>query len=260
MEAAIGNHVFGNHANCKLAHMQIEVCPECDPLHMLNEELDNFRSPHEINERSIERLLKILEDSGAFDRSFYWLVMARIFELALFCAGNYADNCEFSAAGDLLVNPRKILIYIKGHGKPLRKKRHGRLSELLAPANQSMATFIGWFKKNAILEVGHKALLDDLFNKLETSGRINSAYLADMKKRMNKIADTVGFLASGQITCAEQLIERMRQASPETKKFFKAGLCHFDKGMFNFIGEEIRRLKNKPGYHSPLLAGRSGGK
>jgi|GEM_PF-1109374 len=34
----------------------------------------------------------MLEGSGTSGQSYYWLLMARIFELALFCAGHYADN------------------------------------------------------------------------------------------------------------------------------------------------------------------------
>ena len=36
----------------------------------------------------------------------YWLTYVRIREAALLCAGNYADNGEYQAAGDLLVNPQ----------------------------------------------------------------------------------------------------------------------------------------------------------
>ena len=28
-------------------------------------------------------------------RPWYWLLMARLAEAALLCAGNYADNCEY---------------------------------------------------------------------------------------------------------------------------------------------------------------------
>jgi hypothetical protein len=253
MESAIRNR-----ANRQLLRMQIAPSAGCSSLHTLDEELDNFRSTHEINERSIERFLNILEESGASDQSIYWLIMVRIFELALFCAGNYADNCEFSAAGDLLVNPRDIFIHIKSHDRPLRKKRRGKISEQLNPGDGSAATFIRWFRRNATLEVGRKALLEDLYNRLETSGRIASAYLANMKKRMNKIADTIGFLASWQIDRVEKLVERMRQASPEERDFFNINLCHFDPEMINLIGREIRRLKSDSDYHSPLLAAPAG--
>lgn len=150
MESAIRNHLFRSHSNSNLPHIQRGPCFERNPLLILNEELDNFRLPHEINEPSIERLLKILEDSGASDQSFYWLLMARIFELALFCAGHYADNCEFSAAGDLLVNPRKVLIHRKGYPHSRVKQRHGRISDQLNNSGKRRNHFLLLLKKDKV--------------------------------------------------------------------------------------------------------------
>jgi hypothetical protein len=104
MESAISNHLFHDYSNCEFPQRPIQPHLDSDPLLLLNEELEDLRLPHEINEPAIEGLLKKLEGSGASDQSLYWLLMARMFELALFCAGHYADNCEFTAAGDLLVN------------------------------------------------------------------------------------------------------------------------------------------------------------
>jgi hypothetical protein len=178
----------------------------------------------------------------------------RIAEMTVLCAGHYADAYEFSAAGDLLVNPRKIFIHIKGHSKPLIKHRHAGISEQLNPAKIPRGVFLQWFRTNVILQADKKPLLTDLFDKLTESGRVASGFLAGMKTRMNRIADTISFLSAWQVACAEDLIERMRRETPETREFIHANLCHFSSGMFHFIGQEIRRINHDPAYRSPLLA------
>ena len=72
------------------------------PILTLNEDLDNLALPHGVNEQTIEYFLKNLEAYDTIKDPAYWLALARLFELSLICAGHYADNCEFSAAGDLL--------------------------------------------------------------------------------------------------------------------------------------------------------------
>jgi len=75
-----------------LPRTQRESYFESDPLLLLNEELEDLRLPHEISEPALEGLLNMLEGSGTSGQPYYWLSMARIFELALFCAGHYADQ------------------------------------------------------------------------------------------------------------------------------------------------------------------------
>jgi len=76
---------------------------------------------YELNEKFIESKIDELDeiqDSGFI----YQLTQARITELALICAGNYADNFELTAAGDLLANPRCIRVHINGVKTPVNKK------------------------------------------------------------------------------------------------------------------------------------------
>jgi len=131
MEPIISNHSSQRHVNHELFHFHGDLLFERNPILILNKALDNLHVPHEVNEQTIENFLENLEAYGKTLRPVYWLMMARLFELSLICAGYYADNCEFPAAGDLLVNPRKILIHQKGYPHPLVKQRHGRLTEQL---------------------------------------------------------------------------------------------------------------------------------
>lgn len=240
MESAIGNHLFSGHLNCKLSYISKDPSFECHSLLMLNEELDNIRLLHEINEASIERFLKILEDSDASEQYCYWLLMARIFELALFCAGNYADNCEFPAAGDLLFNPRKILIHRKGYPNSLVKQRHGRISDQLNKCGMRRKNFIRLLKHEVSVETTKPAILPYLFERMQHGQRIAAWYLHFAEERMKKIADTIGFLSAWSLSRFEDLHRRMQTASPKTRRFIAAHLCRFDTRYFHRLGREIK--------------------
>lgn len=242
MEPAIGNDHIPVHSNCQSSRIQKKLHHESDPLLLLNAELDHIRLPHVINERSLERFLKILEDSGDFDQAIYWLVMARIFELALFCAGNYADNGEFSAAGDLLFNPRKILIHQKGHPHSLVKRRHGRISDQLNKAGRCEKQLFLWLKHEVAVEIAKPAILPHLFNRMQDSQKLASGYLQHSAQCMKKIADTIGFLSAWAVSGFGNLHHRLREASPETRRFVGDHLCSFDTRCFEQLGREIQKL------------------
>jgi hypothetical protein len=242
MESATGNHLFPRHSNWKLSYILKDSSFEPIPFLRLNEELDNIRLLHEINEASIERFLKMLEDSDASDQHCYWLVMARIFELALFCAGNYADNCEFSAAGDLLVNPRKILIHRKGCPNSLVKQRHSRLSEQLNKDRIHRHNFMRLLKHEVSVEITKPAILPYLFERLQHGQRIAAWYLHNAEERMKKIADTIGFLSAWSVLRFEDLHRRMQAASPKTRRFIDTHLCRFDTRYFQRLGREIKNF------------------
>lgn len=77
--------------------------PEGAPLLWLNRKCDRTEVPAGISESSIE---EILSDLVAVDPSLsppqYWLLMARLAEMTLLCAGHYADNAELGLAYRLL--------------------------------------------------------------------------------------------------------------------------------------------------------------
>jgi hypothetical protein len=219
----------------------------------INYHLDYAVIPHGVNENFIRNLLSMLDQIDDKRGTEYWLMVARLAETTLLCAGYYADSCEFCAAGDLLVNPYKILIHIRGQKFPVQKKRHGKLSEQLNPQNEPMDRFIGWFKKNVILQVCEKPLMEDLWSRMETSEKFTSHYLMDIRSRMNRVADTIGFLNSWQINSLQDLHKRLKKTSPETRKFVRENLCNFDRTIFNRMGEDINRMQYDSLYHSEFL-------
>jgi hypothetical protein len=242
MESVIHIDLFRNHSNSKLPQIQGKHNFKSDPLLLLNEELDDLKLPHEINESALEGFLKILNDSGAHRQSYYWLMLARIFELSLFCAGHYADNCEFSAAGDLLVNPRKILIHRKGYPHPRVKQRHGRISDQLNNDGMSRKQILLLIKREFTVEIAKPAILTYLFEQMQESQKIASWYLNVARVRMKKIADTIGFLSAWSVTSFEDFHRRMQIASPKTRHFVSVHLCKFDTHYFKRLGQEIKNV------------------
>lgn len=219
----------------------------------INENLDHAVIPYGVNENFIRKLLSILDQIHDKSGPEYWLMVARLAETTLLCAGYYADTCEFRAVGDLLVNPYKILIHIRNQKFPVRKNRHGKLSEQLNPQNETMDKFIGWFKKNVLLQVCQKSLSEDLYGRMETSEKFQSCYLMDIQSRMNRVADTIGFLNSWQINSLQDLHIKLKKASPETRKLVRENLCNFDRTIFNRMGDDINRMQSEPFYHSEFL-------
>ena len=253
MESDIHNDLFRNHSNFKLPRIQWKQNFKSDPLLLLNKELDGLKLPHEINESALEGFLKILNGSGAPRQSYYWLMMARIFELSLFCAGHYADNCEFSAVGDLLVNPRKILIHRKGYPHPLVKQRHGRISDQLNNNGMCRKQILLLLKREFTVEIAEPAILPYLFEQMQQSQKIASWYLNDARERMNKIADTIGFLSAWSVTSFEDFHSRMQIASPETRQFIADHLCRFDTRCFERLGQKIKNFTDNSNVNFSIL-------
>ncbi len=254
MAPKISNHSSQNHVNHELFHFRSNLLFERNPILILNESLDNLHVPHEVNEQTIENFLQNLEAYGTTDRPVYWLMISRLFELSLICAGYYADNCEFSAAGDLLVNPRKVLLHRKGYPHPLVKQRHGRLTEQLNQEKKCRELVLFQVKHEVTVEVAKPAILPYLFERIERSCHIASWYLHDAQNRMKKIADTIGFLSAWSLSKFEVLHNRMPKMSTKTRCFVADHQCNFDTRYFVRIGREIPRIIGNPKEYSEFFS------
>jgi hypothetical protein len=78
----------------------------CDPdkslYHNLNQSMDALAVPFMVNRSIIETYWDALEQIRDKSSKAYWLLAARLTELTLLCAGQYADCGEFHCARDLL--------------------------------------------------------------------------------------------------------------------------------------------------------------
>lgn len=218
----------------------------------INTLLNRLQLPRDSNEPLIEDLLELVEHCARDCRVRYGLLTARVLEAALLCTGHYVDNCEFTAAGDLLVNPRRILIHIRGCRQPMVKWRHGKLSEQLADYCGAQP-FPVWFKHNAVLEISKPALVPFLFQRLERFQCFRPAYMDSLSRRMDEAADAIGFLSAWGITGWEDLHRRIQWASPQERGFISTNMCGFDLNDFHGLGREIDRMAHAYGCRSKYL-------
>jgi hypothetical protein len=205
------------------------------------------------NEQLIERCLfgaTSLETTG---RS-YWLILMRLAEAALLCAGNYADNCEYKAAGDFIVNPREILIYRKTGGSPMIKKRHGRLSEQFGVEGGERLRWMKLFRSSFFLKVTKPPLLQHLTKTLRESAWISRDYIHRLEQGQQHIARTLAFLAAWRISDSEELYRRLKVDPEKERTFAESHLCRFDTRVFHQIGASLRRCLAVPDATSPFLA------
>ena len=221
-----------------------------------NASLEQDAAPSNLNEDFIESKLYELEQieldpSGTGE--IYWLTYARLFELALLCAGNYADHFEFAAAGDLLVNPRLILIHFKSGCKAVKKDRHRKLTEQFRYVAGKRDAVVTWLKQETVPEIVEKPLLAHMHEQMARSGCLSTEYLDLVDCRMKRVADAIGFLASWHLGGSGAFYLRVQCASPAEKTFIESNLCRFDKGIFFELGEVLLRLAVDPHHKSRFL-------
>ena len=144
-----------------------EVQETAKILRDFNRLLEDVSSTMSLNEEYLEQKVSELEEIGTINGELYWLTHARVNELTLLCAGNYANNFEFTAAGDLLVNPRCIRIHIKNRIRPVIKKRHSKLTDQFRSVASTRGEVIQWLKKETLLEIKKEPLLPYLYESLK---------------------------------------------------------------------------------------------
>jgi hypothetical protein len=209
----------------------------------LNAELDRITTGRLVNEPAIEGWLDQLQAAASLNDPCFWLLLARLAELALVCAGRYADACELAAAGDLLVNPREIRIHFFGDTpSAVVKHRRGALSAQLNRSRAPHLDFIRKMRQTAAVEIVKAPLLAFFVDMLETSGLMSACYLDKVRGRLNRIAETIGFLCSWQVTDAVDLTQRLDAATRETRRFVRSHLCNFDLKLFEVLGHDVQRL------------------
>ena len=214
-------------------------------LNDFNVSLEKEANQSNLNEDFIESKLSELEqiESDCSENGeIYWLTYARLFELALLCAGNYADHFEFAAAGDLLVNPRFILIHFKSGCNAVKKDRHRKLTEQFRYVAGEREAVVTWLKQDTVPEIVEKPLLTHMHEQMSRSGYLSKEYLDLAERRMERIADAIGFLASWHLAGSSAFYLRVQCANPSEQSFIESNLCRFNKEIFIELGDDLRRL------------------
>jgi hypothetical protein len=231
--------------------------PHTDPkvagICRINTEIEQISTPYFLTERRIERWwsqARRLEGDG---RS-YWLLLARLAECALLCAGHYADNGECSAAGDLLVNPREILVHRRKDGRTTIKNRHEALSKQFGLDGIRQCESMKRFSADICLETSKPPLLPHMQHVLRESERISPSFIRRLAEAQCRIADTLAFLAAWRVFDSAELWQRLRECPAKETVLVESHLCRFDTRVFRKIGEDLRRSLADPFCRSPFLA------
>jgi hypothetical protein len=215
-----------------------------------NRRLDGLDVPAMVNEALIADLRAQLARFGDPRHDGYWLLTARLAEMALLCAGRYADEGDIRAAGDLLFNPRRIWVYLRGAPQPVLKDRHRRLSEQFNPDDLPLAEFAVWFRRNAITHVAEPALLPALGEQRDRCGRIREAYREAFKARMCRVVDAMRFDCLPAAGCAA--------AAPGADRRRASGRCSFKPADYGRLGRHVARTCRDPAFRSPYLVHSAG--
>lgn len=218
-----------------------------------NRSLEEVSYPTCLNEKLLEQKFSELEEVGPIREDLYCLTLARINELALLCAGNYADNFEFTAAGDLLVNPRLILVHIKNRIRPVIKKRHSRITDQFKNVASTRGEVIQWLKKETLLEIKKEPLLPYLYESLKNSGYMTQEYLLSIDRRMKQIADVIALLWSLHLPDSHYFHQWLQYTTQSEREFIKSRLCQFDMSKFYDLGHDIHEIIQHEGYRSSFL-------
>jgi len=220
--------------NGPCATFPMDVQPSLRCYRDFNRLLDEQVVPYTVNETMIAAFRERLHRLGPSPSACYWLLTARTAELALLCAGHYADCGEIGAAGDLLVNPRRVDIHVRGADRPVVKDRHRPLSEQFNLQGRPFPAFTAWFRQNAVSRVVEPALLPDFQARLEASGWLSTALVSAFQKRMSRVADAMRFACVGTALPADHQ-------------------CRFSDATYRLLGHDVERTCSDPTYHSVFL-------
>jgi hypothetical protein len=207
-----------------------------------------------LSEKFLEQKISELEEMGSSSKGLYCLAFAKLTELTLLCAGNYADAFELTAAGDLLVNPRIILVHIRNRIKPVVKKRHSRLTDQFRNVASTRGGVVRWLKNETFLEIKKEPLLPYLYESLKRSGCMSQEYLRSIERRMKKIADVTVFLCSLHLPNGQDFHQWLQQKTKSERQFIESRLCNFDTRTFYDLGHDFHQIIQGQGYKSKFLS------
>jgi hypothetical protein len=135
-------------------------------------------------------------------------------------------------AGDIIVNPKKVLIHRKDDLYCRVKERHGHLSDQLDESGMRKNHILLLLKHGVTIEVAEPTILPHLFEQMQNSQEITSWFLNDAQERMKRIADTINFLSAWSVTSFENFRRRLQTAATKTHAFVCGHMCRFDTRFF----------------------------
>ena len=208
-----------------------------DRLLEYNKNLDKQLDLLQLNERVIEENLEELESLLSVSDPIEQYSICRLTEVALFCAGNYANNNCATEVGDFLINPRLIHVHIKGRAIPVVKERYTPLSVQFKDWETENYSVGEWLKHNTMTEIVKKPILPYLSELLEINN-CQKAYIDSVKHRMNAIVDLLAHLS----LYSRMNIDEWQSLLEEDDRIMMERLLYkFDYKMFNDFGKRIQK-------------------
>ncbi len=205
-----------------------------------NKDLEEQMDLIQLNESFLESKLEELESIMSASDSIEKWSLARLMELTLFCAGNYANNNCITEIGDFMINPRLILVHIKGEQFPVRKERHTRFSEQFKNRGTEHCSVIEWLKLNTIIETVKEPILPYLLNLLEKNG-CSREYLDSVRKQMNMIVELISYLSMARIPKETNIEDWKSSLEKNDRIMMKNMFYRLDTTVFYDLGEKIYR-------------------
>jgi hypothetical protein len=204
-----------------------------------NSHLDRNAQLSRLNEKYLEQRMEALDNHVPICRGVYELTRARLHELLLLCAANYANNCEYGAVGDLMFNPRLTLVHIRGRHEPVVKERHTPLSEQFRDKAGTRSEVVLWLKEETTLEIEKKPLIPYSYEILENCSSISKGYLDSAQDRAIQIADLSAFLCCRGFEERLKLEDWLTTASPNDRALMESRLIRLDWGRFQRLAALI---------------------
>jgi hypothetical protein len=198
--------------------------PLLDAWFELNYRLQEEAIDAQINKTFVEQWMMRLWTIVSPHPQCFWLFLARINELALFCASRSVDSCEFAAADELLVEPSCVLLHIE----------RGR-----AAVSQDWGGRAGRSRERILTEKKAGPLLPCLYDLLKGSGYMTEEYLLSVSRRTEKITRVAGMLAGLGMGNTEDFPVKLSCMDVEQRRDFRSRLCLFDRRTFNELGRAL---------------------
>jgi hypothetical protein len=236
-------------------HRDENVAVEIAGIFHFNRRLESEAELSTLNESLLETRLRDLDDMGPVDERIYWLTLARLTELTLYCAGNYADGLHFREAGDLLLNPRLVLVTAATDGRVYAKERHQRMSEQFRSLIGAGKDPVLWLKKEMTPRIRKEALLPELLGRMKHDSCLSEAYVSSVEERMKKIAGTIDFVSAWHVRDSVEFHQRLEKVGLSERKAIESQLCRFDKKTFEELGHDLYEIANDEHYLSRFLRG-----
>jgi hypothetical protein len=205
-----------------------------------NRNLERNAHLSRLNEKYLEQKMEEIDGYVPICNALYECTRVRVHELLLLCAANYANNCEYRAVGDLMFNPRLILVHIRGRHEPVAKERHAPLSRQFADRAEADQKVIIWLKEKTTLETIKKPLIPHSYEILERCRLISRDYLNSARDREVQIADLSAFLCSKGFEDRSELEDWIRRAGPGDRALVESRLLPLDWEIFRKLGRWIK--------------------